>query len=77
MKFMETYHMTGLKAEKSIVAHESPRADRSIYQLWRANEHQRGQEQGYSPCGAKCYIIIYGQSYIQDKENGICKKQKV
>ncbi len=40
-------------------------------------EHQRGQEQGYSPCGAKCYIIIYGQSYIQDKENGICKKQKV
>lgn len=40
-------------------------------------EHQRGQEQGYSPCGAKCDIFIYSQPYIKDKENGICKKQKV
>ncbi len=40
-------------------------------------EHQRGQEQGYGSRGVKCHIPIYGQSHIHNKQNGICKKQKV
>ncbi len=33
MNFMETYHITGLNAEKAICAMELSEADRSIYQL--------------------------------------------
>ena len=40
MNFIETYHMTGLKTEKTILAQASLHADRSIYQLWRANRPQ-------------------------------------
>ena len=40
MKFMETYHMAGLKAEKTIPVRASSCADRSIYQLWSASRPQ-------------------------------------
>lgn len=40
-------------------------------------EHQRGQEQGDSPCGVKCRIPVYIQSHIHNEQNGICKKKKI
>ena len=30
-------------------------------------EHQRGQEQGDSPCGVKCRIPVYIQSHIHNE----------